>query len=557
MTGGNIGVAVAVLARVPCALLLVSLVASVMDPVRAAEPVSVSGPQPSIVLTRLGTYRSGNFSDSVVEGPPAYDWERKRLYFPLKTKQRIDVLDITNPSEPVRDFKIDLDFLAEPLDGIAYNGKILAAAFKGNGKSATGIVALLDRDGKLKGLPIPIGPQPSAIRFTGDRRKLLVVGRGEASGDYSEDPEGTLTIIDTCNRGVCKTAKVDIIDFRRFNSRRQELISLGVRLYGPNASVAQDLEPESIAVAPDDRTAWITLARNNALAVIDIKKDRATQIIPFGYKDHAQPEAGLDASDRDGRINIVSWPLKSWYQPDAIEAYASGEGVYLVTANEGDPRDFESYTEVTTVAELRLDRTAFPQAAALQRPENLGRLQVTNADGDTDGDGDHDALYAFGGRSMSIWSASGHLIFDSGDAFERITAQAVPAFFNASDTNNRLDDRSPSRGPEPEPLAVGSLGARTYAFVGFERLGGVMVYDITNPAHPTFEQYINNRNFAIDPASCIGVENASPACADIGDLSVEGVLLIAASQSPIGVPLLVLTHETTESLTLYRIDPAR
>lgn len=526
-------------------------------PAPAFDPISVSGDQPTIVLSRLGTYRSGNFSDSAVEGPPAYDWERRRLYFPLKTKQRIDVLDITNPSEPVRDFKIDIDFLAEPLDGIAYNGKILAAAFKGAGKSAPGIVALLDRDGRLKAVPIPVGPQPSAIRFTRDRRKLLVVGRGEASGDYSEDPKGTLTIIDTCNRDVCKKAKVDSVDFRRFNNRQQELINLGVRLYGPNASVAQDLEPESISVAPDDRTAWLTLQRNNALAVIDLKKAEVTQIVPLGFKDHSRPGAGLDASDRDGRINIALWPLRSWYQPDAIAAYPSGGGVFLVTANEGDPRDFERYTEVTTVAELRLDRTAFPQAAALQRPEQLGRLQVTTVDGDPDKDGDYDALYAFGGRSFSVWSASGHLIFDSGDAFERITAQAVPTSFNASDINNRLDDRSPSRGPEPEPLEVGSIGEKTYAFVGFERLGGVIAYDITDPARPRFEQYINNRNFAVDPATCINVANPLPACQDIGDLSVEGVLFIPASQSPIGVPLLVLTHETSESLTLYRIDPTQ
>lgn len=540
------------------AVLATSAAACVMTtPAPAFDPISVSGDQPTIVLSRLGTYRSGNFSDSTVEGPPAYDAERKRLYFPLKTKRRIDVLDLSNPAMPEREFKIELEFTSDALEGVAYNGKILAVAFQGPGKSAPGVVALLDRDGAPKGLPVLAGPQPSSIRFTRDRRKLLVAGRGEASGDYSEDPEGSLTIIDTCNRDVCKTPKVDTVRFDRFNDRKQELISLGVRIYGPGASVAQDLEPESIAVSPDDRTAWLTLERNNAFAVIDLKKARATAILPLGHKNNSLPGFGLDGSDRDGGINIVPWPLRSWYQPDAIAAVQSGNTVYLVTANEGDPRDFDGYTEVSRVGDLRLDPAAFPAAAALQRPEQLGRLQVTTVDGDADGDGDFDALYAFGGRSFALWTATGHRIFDSGDAFERITATAVPTFFNASDTNNRLDDRSPGRGPEPEPLDVRTIGSRAYAFVGFERLGGVMVYDITDPANPSFEQYINNRNFAVDPSSCIGVNNPPPACQEVGDLSVEGVLFIPADQSPIAVPLLVLTHETSESLTLYRIDPAQ
>ncbi len=82
-----------------------------------------------------------------------------------------------------------------------------------------------------------------------------------------------------------------------------------------------------------------------------------------------------------------------------------------------------------------------------------------------------------------------------------------------------------------------------------------MVYDITNPRHPRFEQYINNRNFAVDPSAvCEKGEPESPACAAVGDLSVEGVLFISSDQSPIGVPLLVLSHETSDSVTLFRID---
>jgi hypothetical protein len=81
-----------------------------------------------------------------------------------------------------------------------------------------------------------------------------------------------------------------------------------------------------------------------------------------------------------------------------------------------------------------------------------------------------------------------------------------------------------------------------------------MVYDITDPFHTHFEQYINNRNFAVDPAPCIAAGIPPSACPDVGDLSVEGVLFIPQEQSPDDAPLLILTHETSDSLTVFRID---
>jgi Choice-of-anchor I domain len=233
-------------------------------------------------------------------------------------------------------------------------------------------------------------------------------------------------------------------------------------------------------------TAWATLERNNALAVFDLDAETAVRIVPLGYKDNQRSGNGLDASDEDGKINIRTWPIRSWYEPDFIAAMQLAGGTYLVTANEGDPRDFGpgNYSEVKRVAELTLDPTSFPNAAFLQRPENLGRLQVSAVDGDTNGDGRYEQLYAFGGRSFGIWTGDGKLVFDSGSQFERIIAAAIPQFFNAPDDANTFDRRSDSRGPEPEPLDVGTIDARQYAFIGFERIGGVMVYDITHPSHP-------------------------------------------------------------------------
>ena len=296
--------------------------------------------------------------------------------------------------------------------------------------------------------------------------------------------------------------------------------------------MAQDLEPESITVSPDSKTAWVTLERNNAFAVVDLVAERVIDILPLGFKNNALPGKGLDASDLDGRIRIKTWHLRSWYEPDYLAAFTTIAGTFLVTANEGDPRDFSGYTEVARVADLPLDPAAFPNWATLQLPQNLGRLQVSRLDG-MNASGQFTRLYAFGGRSLAVWTTRGELLADTGDAFERLMAAAVPSFFNVADDNNTFDGTSQGRGPEPEPLAVGTIGGRNYVFVGFERIGGIMVYDITDPGNPHFEQYINNRNFAVDPATvCIKDKPKSPDCAAAGDLSVEGVLFIPPDSSP-------------------------
>jgi Choice-of-anchor I domain len=539
---------------VPAALLGAIVV---MGNAFAFEPIDYPGSNPSIHLSLLGRYGGDAFSRRSVEGPPAYDPQRNRLYWIRQNEQRIDVVDIADPSRPRKDFAIDLGYAGYGAEGVAYNGKILVVTLTGPTKSSPGLVLLLDRDGHPVGPPVVINPQPTMVTFTPDGRTIVIPNRGEASDDYRDDPEGSVTLIDTCDRGACRRPSVNTLSFRSFNGQRQALIDEGVRLTGPGASVAQDLEPETVTIAPDGRTAWVTLERNNAVAIIDLDAETVTRIVPLGYKDNSRAGNGLDASDEDGSINIRPWPIRSWYEPDFITAVQLAGGTFLVTANEGDPRDFGpgGYSEVARVTDLDLDPASFPDAIVLQRPENLGRLEVSAVDGDANGDGRFEQLYAFGGRSFAIWTSDGTLVFDSGDGFESIFASALPAFFNAPDDANTFDARSDSRGAEPEPLDVGTVGARQYAFVGFERIGGVIAADITDPRSPRFEQYINYRNFAADPAPCIDAGRPlPPACLDIGDLSVEGVLFIPREQSPIDAPLLVLTHETSDSLTIYRVD---
>lgn len=543
----------------PLLSLGITACASVEPP--GIEPVSLESGSNDIRLSFVGRYTFG-FFDIGAAAPSAYDPQTERLFVVAVDRGLIDTLDISDPSEPrliMR--KLVLGYGGFPSSIDVENG-VLAVALRGILNTLPGKVLFFDVDGRRIAPPVRLGAKPIELAYTATGRELVVANQGEANSQYTIDPEGSVSIIDLglsgpdCRGEACAIdPEAVLLDFREFNDRRDELVAEGVRIYGPNASVAQDLEPEAVAIAPDGGTAWVSLQRNNAMAVIDVPRREIADIFALGTKDHSLPGNALDASDRDGAINIRPWPLRSFYQADIFAAYDVGGSTFLVTPNEGDPRDFDGFSEDARVRDLRLDPAAFPDAADLQADRNLGRLRVTNVDGDADGDGDFDEIFMLGSRSFAIWTAAGRLVFDSGDDLERIIAEAVPACFNCSDSSINFDGRSPDRGPEPETAAVGSIGGRHYAFIAPERIGGVYVYDVTDPAAPSFQQYINFRDFSVDPDQvCEENRPQSEECAQAGDLGPEGVLFISADDSPIGVPLIAVSHELSTSTTLYRID---
>ncbi|BDP43622.1 hypothetical protein DAETH_35910 (plasmid) [Deinococcus aetherius] len=332
---------------------------------------------------------------------------------------------------------------------------------------------------------------------------------------------------------------VTTLDFTAFDAQQG---TLKLRGGTPSGLLSRDAEPEYITVAPDGKTAYVTLQESNAVATLDLTRGAFTRLSNLGLKDHSAPGAGLDPSDRDGAIRIQNWPVKGAYMPDAIANFTAGGRTYLVTANEGDTRDYSAFTDEVRVSALRLDPTAFPNAAVLQADTALGRLTVSSVDADTDGDGDADQLVAFGARSLSVWTADLTRVSDTGDLFERKTAELVPAAFNSNGTASTFDTRSDNKGPEPEGVVVATVGGRPLAFVGLERTGGVMVLDLSDPARPGFLSYTNTVDVT-----------ASPQSGTAGDLGPEGLLFISAPDSPNGQPLLVVANEVSGSTTLYRV----
>jgi hypothetical protein len=442
---------------------------------------------------------------------------------------------------------------------------LLAVAVEADPKQDDGYVAFYSTFSlKLLGVA-PAGALPDMVVFSDDGRYVLAANEGEPDSTYANDPEGSVTIIDLLRFGRPGfTREVRFDDFNIGGSRNHELPAY-VRIYGPNASVAQDLEPEYITI--DGNTAWVTLQEANALAVIDIRNARVRRIHALGFKDHSQPGNELDASDRDNAIHIANWPVFGMYQPDAIAAFEIKGRKYLITANEGDSRDYDAFDEESRVSALTLDPAAFPDAATLRANANIGRLTVTDTLGDTDGDGDFDELYALGSRSFSIWNAAtGALVFDSGDELEQTLANLLAREFNANhEENGSFDNRSDNKGPEPEGVTVGIVRGKPYAFIGLERTGGVMVYDLSDPAAPLFVDYANNRRFRdasaepiptcaeFDPADSDDIGDCIRPNPAAGDLGPEGLEFVPAAQSPTRRPLLIVGNEVSGTTTVYEV----
>ncbi len=518
--------------------------ASDHDPLLALLALAPSDSEPSsaLRLERLATYTTGAFDEGAAE-IVAFDSSSQRLFIVNSNAVTLDILDISDPANPAPLDPLDMTQYGAAANSVDVFESTVAVAIENETATEPGTVVFLTPEGEFIS-QVTVGALPDMLTFTPDGSKVVVANEGEPSDDYSTDPEGSVSIIDMSG-GTENLTQEDVteVGFSSFNGAD---LDESIRIFGPDASVAQDLEPEYIAVAPDSASAWVALQENNALARVDLEGASVTELIGLGFKDHSLETNAFDPSDEDGGINIGTYPVFGMYQPDAIATFEANGETYIVTANEGDGRDYDGFSEEARLGddEYTLAEDAFPNASELK--EMLGRLTVTTATGDTDGDGAFEEIYAFGGRSFSIWNASGELVFDSGDALERITAEAYPEFFNANNDENgaeTFESRSDNKGPEPEGIVTGEIGGSVYAFIGLERIGGVVTYDVSDPEKPQFVEYTNYRNFSADIES-----------EEAGDLGPEGLLFISAEESPNGTPLLVVGNEVSGSTSIYAVE---
>jgi hypothetical protein len=531
-----------------------------------------AGPPPTLTLTTLGTVKTGlaRAEDPRVAEINAFDPVSRRVYVVNPQEGRLDVIDASDPVAPVAAPPLDIVAACTALLGdqcpvlrgsepnsVAIAGGVMAVAVAHATRTANGHAVIF----KLRGdeparfvAAVDVGALPDMVTFSSDGLLVLVANEGEPDQSYTIDPPGSVSIIDLLRLG--QPGSVRHVDFTSFDApaARAALAAAGVRVFGPGAPPSRDLEPEYIAVA--GTKAYVTLQEANGLAIIDIPTATVDRIVSLGLKNHLLPGQGLDPSDQDGGVRVANWPVFGLYQSDAIAAFQFEKRTYLITANEGDAREYAGYTEPLRLGNVRyaLDPTVFPTPGALKASAALGRLNVTTASGDIDGDGDFDRIDVFGGRSVSIRDADGQLVWDSGDLFERLseTLNGTLTIFNTTNTANSLDNRSDDKGVEPESVVVGDVNGRQYAFVGLERDSGIVVFDLSNPAAPRLVTYVNNRKFPRNPTT--GALLACNDTNDCGDLGPEGLTFVPAKRSPTGKALLVVSNEVSSTTTIWQIE---
>ena len=576
---------------VPVVSLCLSLgIATVVSVAPTQYGTKAASAATGISLEFLGRANSG--SGNAGSEIAAYDVKSKRLFVTNGATNNIQIFDIANPSSPTLLKNVDLGALGVTgIQSVASKAGYVAAAASVDGNNqAAGKVFLMDVDGnidKRATTGIVVGSLPDSVHFSPNGKFLLSANEGEPR-DYcltdgvlptTTDPNGSVSIIDV----TATTLTATTLDFSGFNEKAADIRTAGGRIYGPGATVAQDMEPEYIAISGDSKKAFVTLQENNSVAEIDLTTKKINKVMGLGYKSYSA-WAGLDPSDQDSSsnsgINIANWPVKGMYQPDAIASFSDDAGNhYFATANEGDAREYKcllgglssgsAQAEDARVSAVGVDGTAL--ASTVATTSNLGRLGVTRFEPATYTNGgtaltaasatDFTSLYTLGARSLSIWKsptgtnsiAGATLVGDTGDAIEKKIAELLPTYFNAdwntsTGTPNAKDSRSDNKGPEPEGLAVAKLFGRTVAFVGLERIGGVMAFDISSPSNPTYLTYTNSSVF-----TGVGGANFATAGAPAGDVSPEGLLFVKASDSPTGDPLVIVAHELSGTTAIYKV----
>lgn len=451
----------------------------------------------------------------------------KVIAVPVKNVQRGDSVTALSGTE------YDIKSLVEAKDAsfaygdvtsvsISPDGTKIAVAVQHDVYNAQGKIAVFDcgSDGELTNLKLyDAGVQPDMVVFASDT-VVLSADEGEPREGYAdgaEDPAGTVTVLDLTDGSSVQ------VGFDAFTA--DFLIAQNILVGKVDGKILEpkyDLEPEYIAVSADGSKAYVALQEANAIGVLDIIGKEFTGIYSAGYEHY--DDVAVDIVEGEGEYAGYS---PSTYEnllgarmPDGIAVYEKDGRTYLLTANEGDSRDWKDYCNEATNSLITGNEIMVIDA---DKCEGLPEKSTV----------------MFGGRGFSILEVTDTglmQVYDSRDDFERITAEKLPDYFNCSNDKIKKDKRSTKKGPEPENITVGTIDGRTYAFIAIERIGGIMAYDITDPKDSRYVNYINSRDFS-DKIK--------------GDVSPEGICFI--SGDGIAKPMVLAACEVSGTLAVYEL----
>jgi phosphodiesterase/alkaline phosphatase D-like protein/2',3'-cyclic-nucleotide 2'-phosphodiesterase (5'-nucleotidase family) len=228
----------------------------------------------------------------------AYNQASGYLYTVGGGSGAIVVSDLRNPTAAKIVAKAIPSVSGQTLQSVAVFGKLLAVAVQNSVKTDSGFVQFYDLTNPALPLhlsTVNVGALPDMVKFSSDGKKLLVTNEAEPNTTYTLDPVGSISLIDTT--GYLATtpvapdqAQVQTVDFSAWNNRKAELSNRGIRITGKagvTTTLAQDIEPEAIAITADGNTAYVSLQENNGIAVLDISTTtpKITSIFSAGIQD--------------------------------------------------------------------------------------------------------------------------------------------------------------------------------------------------------------------------------------------------------------------------------
>ena len=469
----------------------------------------------------------------------------KNVLFVVGGENVLEVVDLSNPASPKKVSEVKLPGGAS---SVTVYGDLVAVSLLNNPEWKMGHVQVMRYNKKLEVLGLhELCYMPDMITFTPDGKNLLVACEGSPDESFGEDPEGGVGVLSIAAAGAnaadfakaWKKPQKTVVGFGGLDSLA--LMAKGVRKTGVKSFV-QTLEPEYITVASDSKTAWVSLQENNALVKFDVDAKKILDVFPLGYVDHSKPGFGLDIK-KNKLIEIKNYPLRGLRQPDGISAFSVNGKTFVLTANEGSPvNDYKAWTDVTTPMMLSQQGVLDPSVFTADVLEDVKNISVSNLERcdiapDKTSNGKCPYMYSYGTRSISIFDGeTGHLMWDSGDAFEQMLAKVAPDYFNWNSKKGKvkMDARSEDKGCEPENVTTGIVGDKRYAFAGLERVSAIAVFDITGIENGHAPKIVD---FYLDP------KVRGP----------EGILFIPAEKSPNGEPLLVVGYEYSKTLAIYTV----
>ena len=496
-------------------------------------------------VRELSSYSVGRANaDGGVAEIVTYNKDDKVFYVVSGVTQSIDLVKINSDGSTECKKRIEIGEILEDkninagdMTSVSYSDEknLLAVAVQDEDYKNNGHIVILDKDGNYKEA-YESGVQPDMVTFTKDGKYILSADEGEPREGYVNgiDPKGSVTIIDVENKS---TNKVE------FNINRVEALNNGV-LLKKGSNPAEDLEPEYIAISDDNKTAFVSLQENNAIASIDIESGNINYVKGLGFIDHSLPGNEIDAVRGKGdnaKIDIKNDNFLGTPMPDGIAFLSKNGKDYILTANEGDAREWrKKKNKYENTKSKKFDEKADKKTEYLDNDKTDGL--------------DENKIYLLGGRSFSIYDASNLAkVYNSGSDFEKITARIFPDFFNTSNDEDKgpdeLDARSNKKGPEAENIAVLNIKDKTYAIVGLERISGIMIYDITDPSNPVYKDYFNNRIFikSVNDKEEIGLEKR-------GNIGPEGLCAIEAKDSPTGKPIVLVANEVSGTVQVIEFN---